>query len=125
MNRGNNYNQIFHFRTKAIDRRLGNIQKVFKLTGEEIRSVVCRRPQIIAMKKLTIQVILIHRKLIFELFSYLICLCYFIFQDKIFLFKDIIGFTFQQTKNLFLKQPYVWSLRKYHDTNFIHYLIHE
>ncbi|XP_065226848.1 transcription termination factor 3, mitochondrial [Planococcus citri] len=73
--------------TQQIDTLLGNFQKELWLTGDEIRAVVCRCPDLIHLRK---------EKL----------------TDCLFFFKDVIGFDGKQTKELFLKAPYIWTLKR-------------
>jgi len=73
---------------KKIDAHLGNLQQLFRLSGDEVRAVVTRYPKIATWNKVSIQVIQ-------------------------FAFKDELGFTAEQSKEMLLMCPKLFLSNKY------------
>lgn len=70
-----------------IDRRLGHFQKTFQLTGNEVRKLAFRSPQLITFSINTIKV-------------------------NTFTVKEEFGFDEFETKKLLLNKPKVWMISK-------------
>jgi len=75
------------FSTQRIDTRLGLFQKIFHLSGSEVRQVVNREPRIITSKMSKVQVMN-------------------------FGFKEEMGFEVGQVKTLFVTKPRLWLMNK-------------
>lgn len=71
--------------TKIVDRRLGFLQKTFKLTGNEVRYVITKRPQLVPFK-------------------------YEHLMERIFTIKEVMGFTEDEMKKLLLAKPKLYML---------------
>jgi len=85
------------FSTERIDTRLGLFQKIFNLSGNEIRLVVNREPRIITSKMSNVQLMN-------------------------FGFKEEMGFEVDQVKTLFVSKPRLWMMNKLSLVNRFDYL---
>ncbi|GAB6019483.1 hypothetical protein CHUAL_001061 [Chamberlinius hualienensis] len=73
------------FSTQMVDKRLGYLQKEYKLTGDEVRSIITRQPKIAIWNFLKLR-------------------------DKHFALKEEMGFNPEEVKKMLLDKPKLWLL---------------
>lgn len=82
------YYKFCHFSTQDIDERLGFYQNTFDLSGDEVRLLAAKKPRLITYDQKHVKV-------------------------NIFVVKEEMGFSSEQTKKILLNKPTIFMKGKY------------